>query len=268
MKKNSLLITVFLVTSLFGYSQTFLLEEYFNDPENLPPTWTSIDQDGDGNNWRINTYETEIYAVSDSWYEDEPLTPENYLVSPQINLTGLTGTVKVRYTVQIADEEYFAEHYKLAVSTTGNQVGDFTNIVFEETMTINEYYIWVGREVDLTQFIGQSIYLTWCHFDCYDQYKLLLDSIQVMNDPEIGIPESNSSSIEVYPNPSNGQLFVNGEFTDASLTLYSTVGRKVYEAKNVNKTAYIDVTNYEKGLYLLTIKTDQGILTRKISITN
>ncbi|MBM3435569.1 MAG: hypothetical protein FJY07_05045, partial [Bacteroidetes bacterium] len=186
--KKALLSTLMSIFCMLGFSQTILLEEYFNDSINLPVTWTTIDQDGDGYNWRINTWETEIYAVSDSWLSGVgPLTPENYLVSPQVSLAGLDGTVQLRYTIQIANMEWPAETYKVAVSTTGNQVEDFTNILLTETTDTTMYYIWVERILDLTDFIGDDIYITWCHFDTYDMYKLLLDSIQLTYTPNTGI---------------------------------------------------------------------------------
>lgn len=271
MKKSILFIALF-TFSMIGFGQTMLLEEYFNDPVNIPPTWTTVDQDGDGNNWRINTYEEEIYIVSDSWYDDTPLTPENYLISPQIDLAGLTGTVKLRYTVQVADEDYFAEHYKVAVSTTGNAVADFTNIVWEETCTANDYYeippYWHPRLIDLTPFVGQQIYLTICHYDCEDQYKILFDSIQVYNEVNVGVQSNELFKLTVYPNPSTDKVFVNGEYNDARISLISADGRIVYTSEKENGYSSINVAQFERGLYILRLETSKGIVTRKLALTN
>jgi|GEM_PF-2525462 len=264
-----------IMLSFFSYGQNYLLVEYFDDSVNFPPpSWTMIDNDEDTYNWRINTWDGgtvyEIYAVSDSWLGGGigALTPENYLISPQIDLTGLTGTVKVRYTVQVANQDYFAEQYKLSVSTTNAEVEDFNEDVFTETLTVNEYYVWKERIVDISQFIGESIYLSWIHFDCTDQYKLLLDSIQVYNDPAIGIGENMGITAQVFPNPANDRLTITGDFSDATLVLSTLDGRIVYEAVQVNKRTSIDVSAFEKGLYLLQIKTAKGLSTKKIALTN
>ena len=273
MKKPILIISL-LTLSLVGFSQTMLLEEYFNDPVNLPATWTSIDQDGDGHNWRINTFDPEIYVVSDSWLSGGvgPLTPENYLVSPQISLVGLTGTVKLRYTIQVGDADYFQEHYKVAVSTTGNAAPDFTNIVFEETCTADDYYevppFWHPRMVDLTQFVGQNIYLTFCHYDCTDLYKLLLDSVQVYNQVNVNVNKYDMINLSVYPNPATDKVYVNGEFENARITLFSADGRQVCATENESRQTYINVSKFERGMYLLQLETSKGIVTRKLAITN
>ena len=271
MKKTLLLVTLITLSTL-GFSQTMLLEEYFNDPVNIPATWTTIDQDADGYNWYVDTYETEIYLVSASWYDDIVLTPENYLVTPQINLAGLTGTVKMRYTIQVADAEYFAEHYKVAVSTTGNGVADFTDIVFEETCTADDYYevppFWHERIVDLTSYVGQNIYLTFCHYNCTDQYKLLLDSVQVFNTVSVNVNNRDLINLTVYPNPASEKVFINGEFENSRISLISADGRQVYSAENVSRQTYINVSNMERGLYILQLETSRGVVTRKLAITN
>lgn len=269
--KRALLIVTMLSFSLLTFSQTFLLEEYFNDPENLPATWTAVDQDGDGSNWYVDTYDAEIYAVSRS-YDGTGLNPENYLISPQINLTGLTGTVKLRYTIQVGDEEYFAEHYKVAVSTTGNAVADFTNVVFEETCTADDYYevppFWHERIVDLTDFVGQNIYLTFCHYNCFDQYKLFLDSIQVINAVNVDVTDYDLARVSVYPNPATERVYVKGEFENARLSLTTAEGRLVYTENNFSRQTSVNVSGFERGVYLLRLETQKGILTRKLVLVH
>lgn len=265
MKK--LLLLIVLAALAFGArSQTYLLEEFFNDTLNLPATFTTIDFDGDGNDWRINTWETESYAVSDSWRNGSPLTPENYLITPQLNLTGLNGTVKVRYTVQVADESYFAEKYKVAVSTTGNQAADFTNVLFTEVLTLNEYYVWKPREVDLTQFIGNNIYLTWCHFDCTDQYKFLLDSIQVMYYPNVGINDNAPEKAMVYNDQISQKLYISGDYQQADISVFNTAGQEVMKVANQNERTVVSTSILKPDVYIVRIQTSKGIITRKVAI--
>ncbi len=274
MKKLITLFSFFLLT-LTGYGQTYVLEEFFNDSINFPPTnWTMIDADGDTYNWRINTWDngtfTEIYAVSDSWLSGGigPLTPENYLVTPQINLTNATGVVRLRYTVQVADEDYYEEKYKVAVSTTGNQVADFTNIILTETTTLDDYYVWTERVLDLTAFAGQQIYLTFCHFDCTDMYKLLLDSVQVMYGPNTGLTEIVPFEVTVSPNPVSQTLNINGDFNNAILRVFKPDGGLVYEESGVNRYARIDVSSLSRGLYLVELETATGKTVRKVSVVH
>lgn len=144
--------------------------------------WELIDNDGDGNNWWIDYYESEVYVVSESWDGNAALTPENYLITPEIDLTD-KSSVKLRYFVASASSgDYYAEHYKVVVSTDGTAVGNFPddNVLYEETLPdVAIDGNWQEREVDLSAFTGQTVNIAWVHYNCTDQYKLMLDSIKV-----------------------------------------------------------------------------------------
>jgi hypothetical protein len=270
--KKSLFISFLLTTYMSVFSQTFLLQEYFNDPVNLPTTWTTIDKDGDTYNWCINTSGTETYAVSESYRAGETgaLNPVNYLISPKIDLTGLTGNVKLRYTIQVADPDYFTEHYKVAVSTTGKAAADFTNIVKEETCTAEDYLevfpYWHERIVDLTPFLGKNIYLTWCHYNCSNLYKFQLDSIQVSITTNVGLLNSDKARVAVYPNPAKEKLIITGLTGIVQLQLVTADGQLVYQSAKETFQASIDVSPFENGLYFLRIKSQKGIITEEVSI--
>jgi hypothetical protein len=271
---KSFLFTILVISGVSGFSQACLLKEFFDDPVSFNSTWTTIDQDGDGHNWHVFTYDTIGFAVSDSWMAGfvGVLTPDNYMVSPQINMAGLSGTVKLRYTIQVPDPELFAEHYKVAVSTTGNQAADFTNIVKEETCTAEDYYelypYWHERIIDLTPFIGQKIYLSWCHYNCTDQYQLLLDSIQVSYSTDVKIADFDQADIHVYPNPANEKLVVKGSFENAQMQLFTTEGQQVFQSGNETRQASIDVSNIENGIYILRINSQKRVITSKINISH
>jgi len=269
---KSMLFTIMMIAGISGFSQVFLLQEFFDNPDNLPATWSTIDKDGDGNNWRINSAGSEVFAVSDSWMSGVAgtLTPENYLISPKINLEGLSGTVKLRYTIQIPDPFSVEEHYKVAVSTSGNKAVDFNDIVMEETCTVAEYYEnlpeWKERLVDLTPYIGQSIYITWCHFNCTNMYQILLDSIQVSYSTDVNLANREQGQVVVYPNPANDKILITGSFENARVQLFTSGGRQVYQSAKETKQAIVDVSQFENGIYILKVNSQKGVVTKKISI--
>jgi hypothetical protein len=271
---KSMLFAIIMIVSVSGFSQVYLLQEFFDDPVKLPSTWTSIDKDGDGHNWRINSAGSEVFAVSDSWMSGVPgvLKPENYLISPKINLSGLSGTVKLRYTIQIPDPVSVEEHYKVAVSIAGNKAADFKDIVLEETCTTADYYEnlpeWKERLVDLTPYIGQNIYLTWCHFNCTNIYQILLDSIQVSYSPNLILADPEQCKVSAYPNPAKDKLLITGSFENAYLQLFTTKGQQVYQSYNETKQANINVSCFENGVYILKVNSQKGIVTKKVFISH
>ena len=152
--------------------------------------WTTIDADGDSLTWVLASESAGVYhnagvdltgnghnsstdfIVSGSYsnYTGNALTPDNYLVSPQVTLGG-----SITFWAQAQDANYSAEHFGVAVSTTGNtDASDFTTIA-EWTMTAKAGN-WYQYTVDLSAYSGQG-YVAIRHFDCTDQFILNVDDI-------------------------------------------------------------------------------------------
>jgi len=275
-------ITLFLVLLIAfcgnGFSQTLLFQEYF-DGGKIPAAWSTIDKDGDTYSWYGDMWDnpagfTESYVVSESWNSvAKALTPENYLISPKIDLTELQGTVSLQYTIQVGDADYPEEHFKVAVSTTGNKVDDFTNIVKDETCTATDYFdthpFWHPRSIDLTPFIGKKIYLTFCHYNCTDMYKLYLDSVQVIFSTNVGlIHRAEAIDIITSLNPVKNTLQVTGNYANAKMQLFSSDGCEVYRTIKATNQKSINISSLKNGVYLLRIESSKGIVTKKINISH
>ncbi|MGN0033478.1 MAG: choice-of-anchor J domain-containing protein [Candidatus Limimorpha sp.] len=160
--------------------------------------WTNIDADGDGDMWAPTStlmatgYAAPCHSGSDcaesASYFYTPLTPDNYLVCPtKAQYSQITFWAAAYYTA------WPAEHYGVAVSTTGNtDPNDFTTI-WEETMTAKgsstavkrelngskEVGTWYQKTIDLSAYAGQEIWVAIRHFDCTDQYLLLVDDVEL-----------------------------------------------------------------------------------------
>ncbi len=181
-----------------------------NDFENGMGAWTTIDADGDGFNWELGSvamagylipsHDGEDCATSKSYDGDAgPLTPDNYLVSPQIELGG-----SISFWACAQDPDYAAEHFGVAVSTTGNtDAADFRTIE-EWTMTAkagraitgnyltrnrgNREGTWYEYTVDLSEYAGLTGYVAIRHFDCTDMFYLNVDGITIV-EPNATEPE-------------------------------------------------------------------------------
>ena len=64
------------------------------------------------------------------------------------------------------------------------------------------------------------------------------------------------NEIKVYPNPTNGQIVINGQVDVQSVEIYNVLGELI------NNKA--DLSGFSSGLYFLKIKTSQGTTIRKI----
>ncbi len=257
MKRFFSLMIIILLSWMPSPAQVTLLEELFNNPENLPAGWLNIDQDGDGQAWLINTYQTEIYAASASW-NSIALTPENYLVTPQLNLQGMSGTLKVRYSICAASKNYYQEHYKLAISTTTPTAQAFTNIIHEETLTSLEANgNWSPREFDISAFLGQNIYITWCHYNCTDMYKLLLDSVYVWYYSNVGMEESSCTpQFHLTPNKFSSSIYITGNIEGGEICLINLAGQVIYRTFSLSSSVTLPATHLPRGIYWVQVKKD------------
>jgi hypothetical protein len=151
-----------------------------------PAGWTSIDNDGDGQNWYaiddadgvvMPAHNGTVSMHSASW-NGAPLTPDNFMITPQIDLSSYINA-RVRWWSACQDPAWPSEHYEVWISTTGNAVGDFTDQVYEYT-EIND--VWQLHTVDLSAYDGQQIYIAWRHNECTDWFRLKMDDVIVSAD--------------------------------------------------------------------------------------
>ena len=141
--------------------------------------WTFVDSDGDGKNWAV--YESSYYAndgtksiSSVSWDSSGALTPDNWAVSPAIDLSGVTEAQLGVYAVNLLSS--YPETIALYAGITPN-VANMTQIKgdFEPTGTYKQY------TADLSAFAGQStVYVAIRHYNCTDAYRVCVDTVEIL----------------------------------------------------------------------------------------
>lgn len=168
--------------------------QFFEDFENgIPDVWTTIDNDGDGNNWYIYYPSESGYdpidgsgnprvfdqkcATSASYISTGALTPDNWLITPKLDLQ---GTMSVWLRGQ--DPDYAEENFAIYLSLAGNSVDDFlsgtTGVeLVPETTTTGEYQEYTA---DLSAYAGQQGYIAIRHFDVTNQFRLNVDNFALL----------------------------------------------------------------------------------------
>lgn len=141
--------------------------------------WTQIDKDGDGNLWGFVVLGDKLPAAISYSYTSAAgaLTPENYLLSPPIVLT---GGEKIYWKVSSLDKTYFEESYKVIVSPEPITMDNVSSItpLFEETLTADAGAGFLSRSVEIPS--GHSmVYIAICHFDSFDNYAILIRDFEV-----------------------------------------------------------------------------------------
>ncbi|MFW5895748.1 MAG: T9SS type A sorting domain-containing protein [archaeon] len=84
-------------------------------------------------------------------------------------------------------------------------------------------------------------------------------------DTETNIRNQNIQGIKIYPNPTNGNVYLNSkDYKIDQLKILDITGKKVIIRRNLDKRTKIDISHLDNGIYLIQIKTDEGSTIRKI----
>ncbi|MBR4391019.1 MAG: choice-of-anchor J domain-containing protein, partial [Bacteroidales bacterium] len=231
----------------------------FDFEDNSFMGWISLDADGDGYGWELGAdvlssggyghNGSDGMVLSRSYVNSYgPLTPDNYLISPQVTLGG-----SISFYACAQDASYAAEHFGVAVSTTGMNASDFTTIQ-EWTMSAKgEPYPgprgtraqgnWYLYTVDLSAYSGQG-YVALRHFNCTDMFYLDVDDIIISDEPAKNRAFDHYNVYRAFDgDEANAELitsvtdtvFFDNEWADLEPGVYKWGVSRVYEGNRGNR---------------------------------
>ena len=176
-----------------------------------------------------------------------PLAPDSLVSTQQFEITGTVGDV-VTFTLDTPVEIDGTKNIWLTFYNDGSiqypapAVADIGNPNSR----------WLGIDgygwMDVASVSGGAVYswLAWAYIDGYDW---------------IG---ENNESISVYPNPTSGNVNIVA-FGINHITVMNTLGQVVYESNADGNTATLDLTQYQAGVYVVRVATENGEIVKLIS---
>ncbi len=237
--------------------------ESFEGSSFPPACWENIDADGDSRKWELrNTptswpaYDGSNVAVSASWVNN-PLTPNNYLITPQFSIPN--GNMILKFYAAPQDPEWPNEFLGVEVSTTGNQPSNFTSIYTTTLLAADT--VWKEITLPLSSYNGQNIYLAFRHYNCTDWFYVKIDKVQVMGSSNVDVSNI-QGNVFVYPNPASTTLKVANEMA-VSIEIYNLKGQLVAEYNNVSEA---NIANLAQGTYMVRVVSNNSVVTQKINI--
>lgn len=275
MKKVLLLASLFVGSVFTMNAQTTVWSDDFNSGD--ISGWTLIDVDGDGNDfevfdgdyWGLPTGQLQC-IVSWSYLDatDQALSPNNWIVSPVIDLSSASGIITLDWNVGSgAAAQFLEDAYAVYVLSAGSTFPTSESYLHYEA-TIPQYDFTNGafngaRTIDISSFAGQEIQFAFRHFDTTDMYSLLIDDVAVVAENFASVNNALAGSFSVYPNPVKDVLNIsNSVGAEINSVIVADInGRTV---KQVNAVSQIDIADLNAGVYFVNINSNEGSLTKKI----
>ncbi len=197
------------------------------------PTSNNDFSSGYGHNNSDGFMLSESYISGSSNGSGSAVTPDNYLVSPQVTLGG-----SISFYAGARNTSYCAEKFSVMVSTTNNtSTASFTTV---ETFTLSlssAGYTSSPYTVDLSAYSGMG-YIAIRHFDCYDQWFIQIDDVTI----EEGEYVDPSTASETFTHgqtcvatatPNTGYHFVNWTENGSTVSSNATYSFTVTANRNL-----------------------------------
>ncbi|NQX86353.1 MAG: Omp28-related outer membrane protein [Flavobacteriaceae bacterium] len=164
-------------------AQTYFLDD-FSDQD--MSDWIKYDVDGDNNQWDLldlTGYNAELGHSMVSFstdFDSNNFDPDNYVVSPAIDLTNATGEIVLDYTYGSGGAvNNHQETYSVYV-TTANNLATLQGATAIHNETIANAESIETNSLDLSAYAGQTIYVTFRHHDTPNaMLALFIDDIVV-----------------------------------------------------------------------------------------
>lgn len=284
--KKQLLVGAFMLASvLTANAQTILSQDF----EGATTGWGVSDFDGDGKNFGIyNSNATLVElgitgktagSANFTANADNTFTPidnaDNVISSPAVAIPAGAANLTFRVGSFSITEDVAAANYSVYVLTPADLEGattaaQFKAVVLAKTATLTSSVTDSSeiKTIDLTPFAGSEVIVAFRHHNNAEAYAyFFVDDIVFAQGAPAGVNENLLASLSVFPNPANDvvnvtnaeNILVNG------ITVTDLNGRTVKTSKyNGVANAQINISDLASGVYMLTVSSDKGSLTKKI----
>jgi len=250
-------------------AQVQVWKDDFNDQD--ISDWTLYDEDDDGNMWGDifqvtatgGAPVTPVSLISRSW-QVSPLTPDNWAISPAIDISKAQGALTLSWITQVAAAAWDEEKYSVYVSTSPDMPALLASPV-KVTETLGQGTnagTPVNHTLDLTAFIGQpQIYVAFRHYDSTDQDFISVDDVTVRATSLLAVSDVNKKAVSIYPNPATEVLNLNVDSKINSADIYDLAGKLVRSAAVADNK--VNVKDLQNGTYVLKVNTEAGSTSHK-----
>lgn len=123
---------------------------------------------------------------------------------------------------------------------------------------------WQTVKVDLDRVKSFTSVSFRFQFVSNGDQNIYIDNLRI-GDWSASVSETPGTNISLYPNPSSGMVNVNGlnQYSFVNLSIRDLSGKLISRSQNF-QNSQLDLTAFERGMYLIEFETDKGTFTTQI----
>ncbi len=205
---------------------------------------------------------------------------KDYLITPRINFSSATGASSLKFDVAYAMyDPTTSDGLEVRVSTNCgatwtsiyNKAGTFLATAPDITTAfVPTAAQWKTETTSMSAYAGMpDVMLMFVTTSNWGNH-IYMDNINLSN--PLGIKEiENIINIEVYPNPSDGEVLVNANSGGGikEILVSNIIGQQIMNVdfKNSTETNWkLNFSSCVNGTYIIKVRTESGVITKKIII--
>ena len=179
----------------------------------------------------------------------------NWLISDKVTIG--TGSEFKLWVLSPKTSSWGTETYNILVSTTDNNTTSFSAIATGEDAPSS----WTQKTYSLSSYSGQDIYVAIQHTSA-NKFMFWVDDIEIT-----GATTDNqiveNKNISIYPNPTNGMIILTNAL-NSDIQISDINGRVIISKHIDTNNQQLDISNFDKGTYIVKIIDNNTVTIRKI----
>ncbi|MFL9844514.1 T9SS type A sorting domain-containing protein [Flavobacterium rhizosphaerae] len=261
--KKKLLISAFLFASIA--SMNAQLSENF-EGTTFPPEGWNLESTNTNFTWELYADGPLEGAQSVQVEYDEALVDQDEtLISPEFTVPSagqLSFMASFSYYWAIDPNDNY--DFTVSISTDG---GTTWTEIWDETQSpytvAEDSFTPFTAEVSLSDYSGQSAILAF-NYSGVDGAQFVLDDINVSS--LASIKELDVDAFSVFPNPASNMINISAKNIGINTLALTDINGRTVKAVNFEgiSEAKLNISDLSAGVYMLTITSDNGTLTKKI----